>query len=116
MQKNGSILLMSSHMGITPHSISVAYGVSKAALCHMAKCLVKEFAELDVTVNAVAPGIVETGVQINLPDEIKNSKVSKTAAGRFATAEEIADLCYHMLHNRFINGSVYAIDGGYNYK
>jgi NAD(P)-dependent dehydrogenase (short-subunit alcohol dehydrogenase family) len=116
MKKEGSILLMGSHFGLVPHSISVAYGVSKAGLCHMAKCLVKEFANLNVTVNAIAPGFVDTGFQKDVPPDIRASKVSKTAAGRFATATEIADLCHQMLHNKYINGSVYEINGGYNYK
>ena len=116
MQKGGSILFMSSYVGTLPHSISAAYGISKAAVSHMAKSLVKEFAAYQVTVNAVSPGFVETDMQKNIPNSIRKSKESKVALGRFAEAEEIAELCYHMLHNQYINGAVYHIDGGYSYK
>jgi len=116
MKKNGSILFVSSHVGATPHSISTVYGASKAAINYMARSLVKEFADYGVTVNAVAPGFVETDMQKDIPDFVRDNKISKTAVGRFAQPNEIADLCYHMLTNRYINGSVYCIDGGYNYK
>ena len=116
MQMQGSILFVSSVLGHIPHATSTAYGASKAALSFMAKCLLKEFVDLQVTVNAIAPGFVDTDWHINKPEAIRKNIENKTASGRFAHPNEIAELSYHMLTNRYINGAIYNIDGGYDYK
>ena len=116
MQTQGSILFVSSFLGSVPHATSTVYGTSKAALSFMAKCLVKEFVDIQVTVNAIAPGFVDTDWHSSKPEAIRRSIESKTALGRFAHPDEIAELSYHMLTNQYINGSVYNIDGGYDYK
>ena len=116
MQTQGSILFVSSFLGFIPHATSTAYGTSKAALSFMAKCLVKEFVDLQITVNAIAPGFVDTDWHVNKPETIKRNIENKIALGRFAHPNEIAELSYHMLTNRYINGAIYNIDGGYDYK
>jgi NAD(P)-dependent dehydrogenase (short-subunit alcohol dehydrogenase family) len=116
MQSDGSILFIGSILGKIPHAVSLAYCVSKAALHFMAQCLVKEFADRKIRVNVVAPGFVDTPWQKDKTDEIRKNIENKTALGRFARPEEIADLCYHVIQNQFINGSVLDIHGGYNYK
>lgn len=112
----GSIVFIGSILGEVPHSVSIPYGVSKAGIHFLAKSLVKEFAEQKITVNAICPGFVDTTWQIAKSPQIRKSIEEKTALGRFAKPEEIADLCYSVLTNNFINGSIINIDGGYSYR
>lgn len=113
---NSRIVFMGSMMGVLPHSVSLSYGVSKAAVIALAKNLVKEFAGTGTTVNVVAPGFVDTDWQKNKPTEIRQNICNKTALGRFATPEEIAEAVRFCIKNAFVNGSVIEISGGYNYK
>ena len=82
----------------------------------MAKNLVKEFAGTGTTVNVIAPGFVDTDWQKNKPEEIRQSICNKTAVGRFADPEEIAETVRFCVKNAFVNGSVIEIHGGYNFK
>jgi len=112
----GSIVFIGSILGEIAHSVSIPYGVSKAGIHFLAKALVKEFAEQKVTVNAICPGFVDTSWQLLKSPEIRKSIEEKTALGRFAKPEEIADLCYSILTNGFINGAIINIDGGYSFR
>ncbi len=110
------IVLIGSVLGIYPHSSSLAYGVTKAAVHALAKNLVKSFEGTMITVNAIAPGFVETEWQKDKPEEIRNNIYSKTAAGRFAAIDEVADVVRLCINNSYLNGSIIEIDGGYCYK
>lgn len=81
----------------------------------MARSLVKFFDEAQVRVNAIAPGFIETRWQENRSDESRDRINRKIAAHRFGEPEEVADLCYHVLTNEYLNGSIYDIHGGYDY-
>ena len=116
INKKGSIIFIGSILGAVPHSTSIPYGVSKAAIHFLAKSLVKDFAKKKITVNALCPGFVDTTWQNSKSPEIRKSIEEKTALGRFAKPEEIADLCYSILTNNYINGSVINIDGGYSFQ
>lgn len=110
------IVFTASLMGIVPHSMSLAYGVTKSAVIALAKNLVKYFEDTNTTVNAIAPGFVNTEWQKNKPQEIKNNIVNKTAIKRFAEPSEIADAVKFCINNPFVNGSVIEVTGGYSYK
>ena len=116
LQKKSRIIFIGSEMGIRPHSMSVAYGVMKAAVHALTKNLVKEFEGTGTTVNAVAPGFVETEWQKNKPTEIRESIVRKSACHRFAKPMEVAHAVEFCIENAFLNGSVIEINGGYNFK
>ncbi len=114
---NGSrIVFIASEMAVYPHSLSLAYGVSKSAVVAMAKNLVKYFEGTDTTVNAVAPGFVETEWQRTKAPEIRESICRKTAVGRFGSPAEVADAVRFCLHNAFVNGSLLELNGGYCFK
>lgn len=110
------IVFTGSLMGILPHSVSLSYGVTKAAVLALAKNLVKFFEDTDTTVNAIAPGFVETEWQKNKPQEIRNNIYNKTAIKRFADPKEIADAVKFCINNAFVNGSILEISGGYCFK
>lgn len=110
------IVFIGSLMGVYPHASSLAYGVSKAAVHALAQNLVKCFEGTDTTINAIAPGFVETEWQKEKPQHIRDSICSKTALKRFATVEEIAETVMFCIRNPFVNGSIIEVGGGYNYK
>lgn len=116
ISKNARIVFIGSEMGIYPHGTSLAYGVTKSAVHALARNLVKFFERTKTTVNAIAPGFVETEWQKNKPQEIKNNICKKTALGRFATVEEIVDAVRFVINNPFVNGSIIEVNGGYCYK
>ncbi len=113
---NSRIIFIGSEMGIYPHGTSLAYGVSKSAVHALARNLVKFYENTGTTVNAIAPGFVETEWQAKKDPEIKKNICNKTAVKRFATADEIADAVKFCINNAFVNGSVIEVNGGYCYK
>lgn len=115
MNNNGSVVLMGSHAGQVPYSSSLVYSVSKAAVLFMSKALVKVFEEQQVRVNAIAPGFIETNWQIDRSEESRIRINNKIALHRFGKPEEVAELCFHILSNNYLNGSIFEIHGGYDY-
>ena len=116
LSQNSRIVFIGSEMGIYPHGTSLAYGITKSAVHALARNLVKFFEGTGTTVNAIAPGFVETEWQKNKPQEIRSKICKKTALGRFATVAEIADAVKFVINNPFVNGSIVEVNGGYNYK
>ena len=115
MNEKGNIVFVGSHAGQEPYSSSLAYSVSKAAVLFLAKSLVKQFDDKRVSVNAIAPGFIETEWQKGRKPESYERINKKIAAHRFGEPEEVAELIYSILINDYINGSSYDIHGGYNY-
>lgn len=110
------IVFIGSEMALYPHGTSLAYGVAKSAVHALARNLVKTFEATGTTVNVVAPGFVETEWQKEKPQAVRDNICRKTALGRFATVEEVADAVRFCLNNAFVNGSVIEVSGGYCYK
>lgn len=109
----GRIIFIGSILGIYPHSRSLAYGVSKAAVHMLAKSLVKHFKNKGITVNTIAPGFTDTEWQKDKAEEIKDTIKGKIAKGRFANPVEIALMVKSVLDNPYINGQTLIVDGGY---
>ena len=107
------IIFTGSQMAIHPHATVLSYGVTKSAVCALAKNLVKECEGTGTTVNAVIPGFVETPWQKEKPEEIKRNIYKKTAIHRFATIDEIVDAYRFCIDNPFVNGSLIEVNGGY---
>ena len=110
------ILFTGSQMGLDPHAMVLAYGVTKSAVHALCRNLVKEFAAKGTTVNTIVPGFVETPWQKEKPEDIKQNIYNKTAIHRFATIDEIVDAFRICIDNPYINGSLIEVNGGYNYK
>jgi len=116
IRQGGSVVFTGSLTAIEPHAMSLAYGVTKAAVHALTHNLVKFLAPYNIRVNAVAPGFVDTEWQKNKPIEIRQSIESKIAMGRFCTPEEVAGIYKMLIENTYINGSIIVADGGYSYK
>ena len=112
IKADGSILFISSMLSQKPHATSLPYGVSKAAVNALVQNLVKSTGS--VRVNCICPGFVETDWQLEKPEWLREKIASKIALKRFATPEEIADMCVKTICNTYINGAVINIDGGYD--
>lgn len=110
------IIFTGSQMAIHPHATVLSYGVTKSAVCALAKNLVKEFEGTGTTVNAIIPGFVETPWQKEKPKQIKQNIYKKTAIHRFASIDEVVDAYRFCVDNPFVNGSLIEINGGYCYK
>lgn len=114
---NGSrIIFTGSQMAVHPHATVLSYGVTKSAVCALAKNLVKEFGGSGTTVNAIIPGFVETPWQKEKSEEIKQNIYKKTAIHRFASIGEVVDAYRFCIDNPFVNGSMIEVNGGYCYK
>ena len=115
IRPNSRILFTGSAMGVYPHATVLGYGVTKSAIHGLVKNLVKEFEPVGATVNAVAPGFVDTEWQKEKPEQIRESICHKTAIHRFASIDEIVQAYAFCIDNAFVNGSVIEVNGGYNY-
>jgi 3-oxoacyl-[acyl-carrier protein] reductase len=116
INKGGSIIFIGSTMGIFPHSTSLAYGVSKAAINSLVPNLVKFLVPYYLRVNAIIPGFVDTEWHNSKSEEVMNSIKSKISLGYFCPPENIANLLISVIKNEYINGQCLQIDGAYNYK
>jgi 3-oxoacyl-[acyl-carrier protein] reductase len=113
INQNGKILFISSISGCTTDSTSIAYGVSKGAIHVLVPYLAKEFAPLHITVNAIAPGYIDTNWHIGKsPEQIKRIE-KKCLVNRLGTTKEISKAVQSIIDNDFINGQVIKVDGGF---
>lgn len=110
---NGKIIFISSISGIIPDSVSISYGVSKAAINMLVPYLAKEFADKGITVNAVAPGYIMTDWHKGKSQAQLKRIANKCLAGRLGTPEEVSKAVLGVIDNDFINGQIIRVDGGF---
>ena len=115
MKEGGKVLFMGSYAGVQAYSSSLVYGVTKAAVHFLTKSLVKEFEPKGITVNAIAPGFIQTTWHENRSRESYDRINKKIALHRFGEVKDVADLAYCILTNGYMNGSIVDIHGGYDY-
>ena len=113
LSEGASILCISSLMASVPHSVSVSYGVSKAAMSAMCQNLAKFLGPNDIRINAIEPGFIDTPWQKEKTADQRERIEAKTAIGRFGKPEEVADLCLGILKNAYMTGAIVSISGGY---
>jgi 3-oxoacyl-[acyl-carrier protein] reductase len=108
----GRIINIASLAGIAPGGSSIAYAASKAALIHLTHCLAVALAP-DVTVNCIAPGLVEgTRMAGRLPEEVKQQARAQTVLGRTGSADDIAQLVVTYCKAESVTGQTVVVDGG----
>ena len=113
-KQGGSILNISSISGITGMAGQTNYAAAKAGIIGFTKALAKEVATRGITVNALAPGLIETEMTGGLPAEYRTKLLETIPLGRFGTATEIARIAAFLLSEdaRYITGQVLCADGG----
>jgi 3-oxoacyl-[acyl-carrier protein] reductase len=113
-QKSGKIVNISSINGMRGKFAQVNYSASKGGEIAMSKSLARELGKFNVNVNVIAPGMVMTEMAENIAPEFLTKAMDETALGRFATADECADLVAFLCSDRarHITGEVIKIDGG----
>ncbi|ANE47595.1 3-ketoacyl-ACP reductase [Paenibacillus swuensis] len=114
-QRYGRIINVSSVWGLTGASCEVIYSTAKGGVIAFSKALAKELAMSNVTVNAVAPGAVDTEMMGHLDQDEKSALQSEIPAGRFAMPDEIAALVYFLAlpEAGYITGQVISPNGGW---
>jgi 3-oxoacyl-[acyl-carrier protein] reductase len=114
-QKYGRIVNVSSIWGTAGASCEVAYSAAKGGLNAFTKALAKELAPSGVTVNAVAPGPVDTEMMSGFSAEEKSAIEQEIPAGRFARPDEIASLVYYLSlpESGYITGQIVSASGGW---
>lgn len=113
-QRRGSILNIASISGIVGMPGQTNYSASKAGLIGFTKALAKEVGRRNITVNALALGLIDTDMTAGLPDEYKQKMLEQIPLGRYGTVEEVARVSAFLLSDdaRYITGQVIQADGG----
>lgn len=112
-QQHGAVVNISSMWGVSGASCEVLYSASKAAVIGFTKALAKELGPSDVTVNAVAPGLIPTAMNAHLSKEDLAAFCTETPLNRLGTSEDVADAVFYLANARFVTGQVLCCDGGY---
>ncbi|MBW1889502.1 MAG: 3-oxoacyl-[acyl-carrier-protein] reductase [Deltaproteobacteria bacterium] len=113
-QRYGRIVNITSVVGVMGNPGQANYSASKAGIIGLTKSLARELASRNITVNAVAPGYVETDMTASLPDKAKEAMLAMIPLGRAGTPEEIAGLVEFLASDKgaYITGQVVHISGG----
>lgn len=113
-RKAGKIITLSSMWGQVGASCEVAYSTAKAGVIGMTKALAKELGPSGITVNCVAPGVIDTEMNGNLPQDIKDELAEETPLERLGTPEDVAQAVWFLASSAgdFFTGQILAPNGG----
>jgi 3-oxoacyl-[acyl-carrier protein] reductase len=113
-QRAGRIVNMTSVVGLVGNAGQANYAAAKAGLVGLTKSLAKEVGSRSITVNAIAPGFIDTRLTEVLSDELKDTLLKTIPLGRFGTPEDVSGAVSFLLSRdaSYITGHVLTIDGG----
>ncbi len=113
-QRFGRIINISSVVGVMGNPGQANYVASKAGLIGLTKAVARELASRNITVNAVAPGFIQTEMTESLPAKVKEEMLAQIPLGRFGTPEEVAQTVAFLASEAaaYITGQVIHVNGG----
>lgn len=111
-QKSGSIINMTSIVGVSGNAGQVNYAASKAGIIGLTKSVAKEIGSRGITVNAIAPGYIDTEMTQALSEKIRKEWEKQIPMRKFGTVEDIAEACLYLAEQKYMTGQVLQINGG----
>lgn len=113
-QRTGKIINIASIIGEMGNAGQVNYGASKAGVIGLTKTLSKEFAARGITVNAVAPGFIETAMTDRIPEKERTAMINAIPLGALGQPQDIADLVAFLASDKatYITGQIIGVNGG----
>ena len=115
-QKSGSIINMSSVVGVHGNASQCNYAASKAGLIALAKSIGQEMGRKGIRANAIAPGFIDTPMTQELPQEVRNEWIQRIPLRRGGKVEDIATVAVFLASDlsSYVTGQVIQVDGGMN--
>lgn len=116
LRTGGSIINMSSVVGVFGNAGQANYSASKAGIIGFSKSIAKELGSRNIRCNVIAPGFIDTEMTVDLDEKTKDAFLAGIPLKRYGTAEEVADLCVFLGSGMatYISGQVISICGGLN--